>query len=97
MYWPDKIPEGVVCSEIVASMDFLPTFAAITGGNLPKDKIIDRKNISPLLFGEKDSRSPHEEFFYYMKDNLEAVRIDNWKLFVYRHDKEVKELYDLES
>lgn len=39
MKWPAVIPKGTVCINIAATMDILPTFAAITGAPLPVKKI----------------------------------------------------------
>ena len=36
-------------------------------------------------------------FYYYFKDNLEAVRSGKWKLHVRKRDDEVCELYDLDE
>ncbi len=97
MYWPGKIPAGKKCSEIISSIDFLPTFSSLAGGNVPDDRIIDGKDITGLMFGENDSTPPHETFFYYSGDTLEAVRKGKWKLHVYKTDREIRELYNLEN
>ncbi|MBT4497014.1 MAG: sulfatase [Gemmatimonadetes bacterium] len=101
--WPGQIPAGRVCSELVTSMDFLPTFARLAGTREPEDRSIDGKDIRPLLFAEADACSPHEAFFYYFKNDLEAVRVGDWKLFVRRWNGPekkslpVRELYNLEE
>lgn len=78
--WPKKIPAGQVSSEILTSMDFLPTIAKVVGAKLPKDLIIDGKDILPVLTDNR--KSPHEVFFYYKENTLEAVRSGKWKLRV---------------
>jgi len=78
-------------------MDFLPTFAGIAGTGVPSARIIDGKDIRPLMFGEKDAASPHNAFFYYFKDNIDAIRSGKWKLHIRKGNQEVKELYDLEA
>ena len=88
--WADTVPAGATCSEMVTSMDFLPTFAKLAGGEAPSDRIIDGKDIRPLILGEADARSPHEAFFYYLRNELQAVRAGKWKL----HLRE-GQLYDL--
>jgi arylsulfatase A-like enzyme len=80
MRWPGTIPAGKVCTELAVTFDFLPTFAAIAGGEVPQDRIIDGKDISPLMFGAPGARSPHESFYYYGDRRLNAVRMGNWKL-----------------
>ena len=60
-------------------MDLLPTFAYLAGGAPPADRVIDGKDIRPLLRGEAGAKSPHEAFYYYHRDRLEAVRSGPWK------------------
>jgi arylsulfatase A-like enzyme len=101
MRWPAKIEPGTVCSEMVFSMDFLPTLANIAGGTVPEDRVIDGRDITPLMYGEGDAASPHQAFFYYQGTELHAVRAGKWKLHARRRvtwgepSKEVRELYDL--
>ncbi len=82
--WPGRIPAGAVCSEVVANFDWLPTFAALAGAALPQDRVIDGRNIWPLLAGEANATSPHEAFFFIHGNAVEAVREGPWKLHV-RH------------
>lgn len=98
MRWPGKIPAGAVCRELATAMDFYPTFAALGRAPLPQDRVIDGKDLWSLISSEQPSvRSPHEVFFYYVRNRLEAVRDRRFKLHVYKGDKPVQELYDLES
>jgi arylsulfatase A len=76
---PGVVPEGSTCSELAAAMDLLPTFAAMTGGKTPDDRIIDGHDITPLLRGERGAKSPWEYFFYYFGNELHAVRSGKWK------------------
>ncbi|MDX1618471.1 MAG: sulfatase [Balneolaceae bacterium] len=95
--WPGHIPAGTVSSELVTSMDILPTVAGITGTELP-DHTIDGHDIWPILSGDETAESPYEAFFYYRDDRLQAVRSGKWKLHVYRPDSgETELLYDLEN
>ncbi|MCZ6767155.1 MAG: sulfatase [bacterium] len=79
--WPGRIKPNTVCSEMITAMDMLPTFAGIAGAGPPQDRIIDGKDILPLLTGEPGSTSPHAAFFYYSGKSLRAVRRGDWKLF----------------
>ena len=96
MRWPGVISAGSTCREVAASLDFLPTFAGLAGARTPDDRIIDGKDIRPLLLQETGARSPHEAFYYYRCDVLQAVRAGQWKLCVARDDQPLIELYDLE-
>ncbi len=81
-WWPGKITERTICSELATTMDFLPTFARLAGSEPPKDRVIDGHDIRPLIYGEKGAKSPYEAFYYYNRDQLQAVRSGLWKLFL---------------
>jgi len=95
--WPARIPAGAECGELVTSMDILPTCAAFAGAAPPDDRIIDGRDIAPLLTGDEGAASPHEAFYYYYKNDLDAVRSGRWKLHVSKQGTSVTELYDLEA
>jgi len=78
--WPGNIPEGKTCDELCTTMDLLPTFARLAGTEPPKDRIIDGKDVWPLLTCKEGSKSPHEAFYYYQIEQLQAVRSGKWKL-----------------
>ncbi len=83
MRWPGVIPAGSVCDRLAATLDLLPTFAAVTGAALSGNKI-DGVNILPLLEGDQDA-VPRDHFFYYYpqggpNDQLQAVTDGRWKL-----------------
>jgi arylsulfatase A-like enzyme len=79
--WPGKVPAGAVCDAMATTMDLLPTFAGLAGTRPPQDRIIDGKDIWPLLAGQS-KESPHEAFYYYGGPQLQAVRSGRWKLFL---------------
>ncbi|MHC4694999.1 MAG: sulfatase-like hydrolase/transferase [Planctomycetota bacterium] len=93
MRWPGKIPAGQVCGEICGTIDLLPTLARLAGAEVPADRVIDGKDIWPLMSGKRSAKSPHKAYFYYKGKNLEAVRVGKWKL---RQTKKT-ELYDLQD
>ncbi len=82
--WPGRIPAGSTCDEMATSMDLLPTFAKLAGTSAPTDRIIDGKNIWPLVAAEAGAKTPHKAFYYYFRGHLQAVRSGDWKLFVAR-------------
>ncbi len=91
MRWPGVIPPGHVCTEPCGTIDMLPTFAAITGAQLPTDRIIDGENILPLMTGER-AKSPHDSYYYYSGNSqIHAVRQGDWKF----REVEKPELYNL--
>jgi arylsulfatase A len=82
MRWPGKIPAATVCHEIAMTIDFLPTLAKLAGAKVPTDRILDGKDIWPLLSGQPGARTPHEAIFYYWGKELQGVRSGKWKLHV---------------
>ena len=100
--WPGRIPAGTMCSEMATTMDLYPTLAKLAGADMPTDRIIDGKDIWPLISGVDGAKTPHEAFFYYWKNELHAVRSGRWKL-VLDHKKPRTDidvppaLYDLKS
>lgn len=92
--WPGTIPAGQTCREVATAMDFLPTFAGIAGADVPTDRIIDGKDILPLMTEER-ATSPHEAFYYHHQGRLEAVRSGDFKLHIRKRDDEILELYNL--
>ncbi|MFT5368478.1 MAG: arylsulfatase A [Candidatus Latescibacterota bacterium] len=97
MRWPGKIPAGQTSNELTLSMDFYPTLAQIGNASIPTDRIIDGKDIRPLMFVEPDAHSQHDAFFYYKRNSIEAVRSDQWKLHIRKDDEAINELYNLEN
>ncbi|HEC04247.1 MAG TPA: N-acetylgalactosamine-6-sulfatase [Phycisphaerales bacterium] len=81
--FPGKVPAGRVIDEIATAMDFMPTFARLAGTHEPQDRIIDGKDIMPLLTG-KQATSPHEAYYFYKYTHLHGVRSGHWKLVLPR-------------
>ena len=99
--WPGKVPAGRNSDAIFASIDFLPTFAALSGATVPSDRAIDGIDQTDLLLGKSEKGRDH---FYFDKA---AVRKGKWKYLLpnasfskwaFEEDrKKVAELYDLSS
>ena len=94
--WPQRIEAGRVTSALTTAMDLYPTIAAIAGATVPSDRVIDGRDITPVLLHD-DAASPHDAFSYYRADHLEAVRAGPWKLHLARHGAAVDELYNLDD
>jgi len=95
MRWPAAIPAGSTCSEVVTSMDFLPTFVRLAGGEVSAERILDGRDIAPLMRGEPGATSPHEAFYYCAQGSLEAIRCGKWKLHFRKRGEPLSELYNL--
>jgi arylsulfatase A-like enzyme len=79
MRWPGHIPAGRVCDAPMMTIDMLPTIAKLIGAQLP-NHTIDGRDISQVITGQTD-QSPHDVlYFYYHRNDLEALRSGKWKL-----------------
>jgi len=77
-YWPGRIAAATRPAGLATMMDWLPTFAALSGAAVPDDRAIDGKDISSVLSGQGERED--QEFFYYMNGELRAYRSGDWKL-----------------
>lgn len=95
--WPAQIVPGSDTDAILTAMDLLPTFAKLAGAKVPSDRVIDGKDIVPVLTQGKPS--PHEAFFYDHSNTLRAVRSGKWKLHLGGPNQQGggKALYNLEA
>jgi arylsulfatase A len=82
--WPGRLPAGVVRDDVTTMMDILPTVAALAGTRPPADRTIDGHTMLPILTGQPGARSAYDEagFFYYYREQLQAVRSGPWKLYL---------------
>jgi arylsulfatase len=77
--WPGKIDAGRDSDEIVHAMDLFPTIAALAGGDVPDDRVIDGVDMSEFLLGDQE-KSGREGFIVYMGNDVFGVKWRNWKL-----------------
>lgn len=86
--WPGVIPAGLEIAEPTSNMDIFPTVVKLAGSPLPDDRIIDGRDLMPLLRGTSQ-RSDHEFLFHYCNFYLNAVRwaprnsTSVWKAFFF--------------
>ncbi len=78
--WPGQIPRGAVNPAMTMNIDLYPTLLSLAGLSMPKDRVVDGKNITRQLTG-KSRKSPHEALYFYHYDRLEGIRMDRWKYF----------------
>jgi arylsulfatase A-like enzyme len=102
-WWPGKIQPGTK-QDLGSTLDFMATFTAIAGGELPENRKLDSYDLSGVLFG--DQESPRQKMFYWTNAQLHAIRSGPWKLHVrmreavnYGKESELgkPELYHLEQ
>ena len=78
-WWPGRIAPGKTCDAVAGTIDLLPTLVTLAGGTVPADRVIDGRDIAPLLLGL--STTPTREAHYYFAGyTLQAVRQGPWKL-----------------
>jgi arylsulfatase A len=75
--WPGKLAAGRVSDALSINFDILPTCLSAAGVPLPDDRMIDGRDLLPLLQG--DSAPPHNIFFYFDGPHLIAVQHEGWK------------------
>ncbi|TCI94176.1 sulfatase [Tenacibaculum sp. M341] len=91
MHWDKVIPYKSVYNYPVSTMDLLPTFYKIGGGNVKDLKDIDGVDLLPFIKKDKLNR-PHSKLFW-KKENRAAIRDGDWKLL--RYPDRPAELYNL--
>lgn len=83
--WPGKIPAGALSNEIVHEMDLYTSFAKITGGKVPTDRIIDGVDQTDFFFG-KTKKSARDGFVIYVGEELFGVKWRNFKMLFKEFD-----------
>ncbi len=105
IFWgPGLIQPGVI-QEMGSTLDLINTMAAMSGTAIPDDRKMDGFDLSAILTGSVD-KSPRQEFFYWKRNEVLAVRQGKWKLHVKQtqpvvywqmEDIDRPELYEIES
>lgn len=83
-WWPETIEAGSTVTQMGSALDMMATIASITGTETPADRKLDSYDLSPALLGNGDS--PREEFFYWTRGKLHAVRSGPFKLHVLQRE-----------
>ncbi|MGJ8723208.1 MAG: sulfatase family protein [Roseibacillus sp.] len=97
--WKGSIPANTVTKQLVTGMDFLPTFAHLSGYTLPARPKIDGMNVASFITTEVDKTLLERTFFY--NHGGVAVREGNWKFIrgkrggLYNLESDISEKNDL--
>jgi len=78
-WWPGTVPAGRTSDALATVMDFMPTYHQLVTGKPFDSTTIDGHDLSPLLKGQTQY-TPYKAFYYYDRDQLQAVRSGKWKL-----------------
>jgi len=90
--WKGTIQPGLISNSLSSTIDIFPTIAELLQLELPKHKI-DGISLAPVIKGDVSATPRNEFYYYYRKNNLEAVRLDQWKL-VLPHPGRTHENYE---
>ena len=83
--WPDRVGAAKTVGVPAMNVDLLPTLAGMAGGQVPRDRTIDGKDLRPWLSGTPPQAPPHDALYFYGGFSgleLHAVRAGQWKLHV---------------
>lgn len=105
IFWgPGRLVPGVV-HEMGATLDLLPTFAAMSGAKVPSDRKMDGYDLSAAL--TRKAKSPRKDFYYWAFAELHAYRNQRFKLHIKQREPvhygrptkvlEQPELFDLRA
>ena len=92
MKWKGHIPEGIVYTNPVSSMDIFMTSTQLAECPLPDDRVFDGVNLLPYVTNENPGK-PHD-VFYWKADYIHGMRKGNWKFILSTRDKWM-ELYNI--
>ncbi len=87
--WKEHVPSGVSKDGLMATIDFMPTFASLCGFELPEGVTIDGVDQSKFFFS-KSKKSAREDYCYMqvaipgknLMEDFVAVRDNQWKLLI---------------
>ena len=105
VFWGPGIVAPGVINQMGATLDLLPTFAALSGAEIPNDRKMDGYDLSQVL--TQNSDSPRKEFYYWAFAELHGYRNQQYKVHVKQREEihygrptivlERPELYDLRA
>lgn len=79
--WAGHIPAGKEHAQLLSGADLFTTFLGLAGAEVPRDRVIDGKDILPLLRSGDAGQSVRNTFFSFRpRGLLQAVRYKQWKL-----------------
>jgi arylsulfatase len=79
-YWPGRIHPNAMDQRPASTLDIFPTIAKLVGAELPRDRSIDGRDITPYLIGTRMAVRPFEFIYSYDDNKASAIRVGPWKL-----------------
>ena len=92
--WPGQIPAGRSSNEIIHMVDLFPTLAAMAGGEIPDDRVLDGVDQSDFLFAKTD-KSPRETVMIYIGNTLFGAKWRNWKILLREMDNDTYQIKEM--
>jgi arylsulfatase A len=74
---PGFLPESVMLDSIAMSIDLLPTLCRLAGVSLPREPIIDGRDLTDVLIHR--AASPHECLILFDNEDVVGIRTQDWK------------------
>ncbi len=79
--WPSRMPAGHATGAMAMNIDLFPTIAAILDIPPMEARMLDGRNILPILTGASND-SPHEALYFFNHDRIAGLRTQDWKIVV---------------
>jgi len=86
MRWPNGIPAGQVCDELVQNVDFVPTFFELGKAEKPESYRIDGHSLTPLF--KNGTAEDWRSHLYLEMGAARAAVTKDWSYIAVRHTKE---------
>lgn len=81
MQWKSTLPAGKLIQHVASAIDILPTLTNLTGSELITKNTVDGKNLTPLLFDQKETWKPRLVYNHW--NGKTAVRSQKYRLDEY--------------
>jgi len=91
--WKGTVKPNQTWNHLTASIDLLPTFVELAGGELNSSIAIDGNSFASSLKGKISEHRDEYPFFH--RGTLEALRVGDWKLHFKKNKDDCHELYNL--
>ncbi|KXX71384.1 arylsulfatase [Flammeovirga sp. SJP92] len=101
--WPKNIPAGTWSGELFTAEDWVPTLMAMIGEDNIKEELLEGKEVNGTEFKvhidgynqmdvlTQNGKSKRREFFFYAENELQAIRVDQWKIYLAVKDEWIKD------
>ncbi|CAG8292238.1 unnamed protein product [Penicillium salamii] len=78
--WPSQVPEASTSNDIVHVTDIFSTIASMTGSPVPSGRLIDGIDQTEFFKNPNVIKSSRTGFLFYIKEELRAINLKDWKL-----------------